>query len=169
MVPIPAFAVGYALVLAAGFTIAAALLLLAAVFFLRAKRLQNRRDWQQRIHQVCGEAKAIVDLTTPIDPSSEPLTTSALGSVVERINHLDQRLIPLGTVARDQRTVEAIEDLRRVALSLSAALDAERALRIAGSKKANTSRSVSVTRIAKRSAEMNLVAGELLWLTETVT
>lgn len=146
--------------------VAAGLLCAAAVIGLRSRRLQQRRDREQRLKEICGEAKTIVDLTTPT-AGCEPLTTPALRSLMDRIQQLDRRLMGLLASTSDQRSVEAIEDARLVAVSLGAALEAERSLRVETADDSPWRRAESLARISRRSAELDLTATKLLWIAET--
>jgi cob(I)alamin adenosyltransferase len=114
----------------------------------------------------CQEARTIVDLTTPVDSGSTMPDTIVLSEVTRRIHHLDRRLQELAGENLPARTLESIEDVRRVASSLAAALDAERSLRLGNHETAAAHRARSAQRIAERSYELNAAVEELQWLVE---
>jgi hypothetical protein len=68
---------------------------------------------------------------------------------------LDAQLSRLVRSSDDGRLVEALAETRHVALSLEAALDCERTLRVHGDT-AEAQRSASLNRIRRRSAELDL-------------
>lgn len=143
------------------------LALIAALWWLRQSGLSWTDGRQERIQVVCEEARTIVDLTTPVDDQSALPDTATLSALVRRIHHLDARLRHIAVSERSARVVEAIEDVRRVASSLAAALDAERSLRLGSPKHSVSHRARSSERIAERSAELDAAADELHWLVET--
>ncbi|MGI9612149.1 MAG: hypothetical protein ACR2QO_04515 [Acidimicrobiales bacterium] len=142
-------------------------LAVVAAWWLRGRGLRWADSRQERIQLVCEDAKAVVDLATPIDHMSALPDTVTLSALMKRIHHLDARLRPLAANERSARVTEAIEDVRRVAGSLAAALDAERSLRLSSPKGATPQRARSSARIAERSAELDAAADELQWLVQT--
>lgn len=153
---------------AAGLLVIATGLLFGASFIgLRSRKLQVRRDRARRLTDACSEAKTIVDLMTPATARHEPVTTAALRSLADRVQRLDGRITPLAASSTDGRVVEALEDLHLVAISLGAALDAERSLRVEAEADSPSRRADSLLRMQQRSAELDLAATKLLWLVET--
>lgn len=148
------------------FVTALLLLVVSTLLQYRRRVAKRRAHWELRVHEACGEASTIVDLTTPISSQLGPPSTVTLTAVGARLRRLDGRLLSISGQTSGSLVAEAIEDLRRVGLSLAAALNAERALRLGGSD-AVPSRAASLDRIAQRSAELNDAADELLWLVET--
>lgn len=138
-----------------------------AAWWLRQTSLRSVDDRQAQIQLVCEDAKAIVDLATPVDNTSALPETTTLSALVRRIHHLDARLRRLTASEASARVTEAIEDVRRVAGSLAAALNAERSLRLNSPKRATAQRARSSERIAERSAELDAAADELQWLAQT--
>ncbi len=147
--------------------LAAALVVVAVAWWLRegGHRLANGR--QERIRDVCEEARTIVDLATPVDAASALPDTVTLSALVKRIHRLDARLRHISAGGLSARVTEAIEDMRRVASSLAAALDAERFLRLSSPQDSGSHRARSCERIAERSAELDAATDELRWLVDT--
>ncbi|MGI9611960.1 MAG: hypothetical protein ACR2QO_03550 [Acidimicrobiales bacterium] len=153
---------------AAGLLVIATGLLFGASFILlQSRKLQMRRDRAQRLTDACSEAKTIVDLMTPATVRHEPVTTAALRSLADRVQRLDGRITPLAATCTDGRVVEALEDLHLVAISLGAALDAERSLRVETGTDSPSQRADSLLRMQQRSAELDLAATNLIWLVQT--
>ncbi len=152
-------AVSVILVVAAG--------VLAAVAgrqYRRTAALRSREAWEQQVHEVCGEAQTVVDLTAVEDLVAQ--SPSRLTSIQAHLSKLERTSRRLSGRATDPRVVEAIEDVRRVAVSLEAALAAERSLRAEGVQNTAAQRIGSSDRIAKRAAELKAAADELLWQVE---
>ena len=122
----------------------------------------NDATWHQQAHSVISEAKAIVDLTTPVGDDPYQPSTPILSAVTRRIDRLDQRLhrltlLPLREdLPGSARLTEAIGDLRRVGTSLGSALEAERSLRLGSAVRPLEEREQSARRITERSAELDL-------------
>ncbi len=121
----------------------------------------------ERVHMICEEARTIVDLVTLTDRTGELPSTATLSKVATRIRRLDGRLHRLRSVVLSDRILEAAEDMRRVLMSLSAALEVERAIRLGPEADRLTQRALSAERIAERAAELDLVTEELHWLSES--
>ncbi len=157
----------------AALLVAAGVFLLGALIFYIAGRRRrplagsdDTIDFGPLVRQAFTEARAIVDLTTPV--GDDLVSTPSLTATRSRIDHLDARLRKLATqLSTEERLTEAIADLRRAGDSLGSALEAERAQRLGAVQRNSDDRSASLSRIAERSAELNLAADELMWLAET--
>ncbi len=127
--------------------------------------LERRKRWESQVRLLCVEARTLVDLLTPGREATELPSTSAIAEVASRLRRLDGRLRPLAPQA-PTRVGEGIEDLQRVALSLGAALEAERAMRVRTESTSRSRQLASAHQIAERAAELDAAAQELLWLVE---
>lgn len=122
--------------------------------------------WEPEVRQACREAKTIVDLVTPTGEGTGPPSTVALTEVATRLRHLDGRLDQVPTRV-PPRVGEAVEDLRRVSLSMGAALDAERTIRLDADRYGRTRHRSATRLVIERSAELDMVVREVLWLVDT--
>ncbi len=129
--------------------------------------------WRRLARNVLGEAKEIVDLTTPAGVESLQPSTSTLGTVTRRIDRLDQQLHRLTSLPgfradpSSSRLAEATMDIRRVGTSLGSAIEAERSLRVGSTDRPSDEREQSARRIVERSVELDLAADEFEWLIES--
>ncbi len=98
----------------------------------------------------------IVDLLTPASPNDEPRPTTNLTSVAQRLRYLNGRLVRVDTTPFGPHAGEAIEEMRHMSVSVSTALNAERALRIEESMTPSGSTRHSDDRIAKRVSELDM-------------
>jgi hypothetical protein len=105
----------------------------------------------------------IVDLTTIEEVSSGAMPTVSLTAIAGRIDSLDAQLSRLVLASDGGRLTEALAEMRHVALSLEAALDCERTLRVSG-ETSEPQRSASLNRIGRRSAELDLAVRSVSWL-----
>jgi len=131
---------------------------------LRSRAAEKAREQtERRLKGACREALTIVDLTTIEEVSSGAMPTVSLTAIAGRIDSLDAQLSRLVLASDGGRLTEALAEMRHVALSLEAALDCERTLRVSG-ETSEPQRSASLNRIGRRSAELDLAVRSVSWL-----
>lgn len=145
--------------------------LVGALLWFRAGRRaadeQSAADHERDMMEVFSRAQSIIDLTTPSADTAGLPPTPVLSSVKHNLDRLDTKLGQLGRETERPRIAEAIVDLRRVGSLLSSAIDVERSLRVGLEPRSEVELRASRERIARRVAELDLAAEELIWLADS--
>ena len=142
-----------------GASIATVLIVEAAVRSLRTRRVVANPHLASDLDDLARQGLMIVDLLAESqhDLSASSVPTNTLATAAQRSSELAAGLSRYESRAYRPRTVEAVADMRQVALRLGAALDAECTRRGLGPSDAES----GMPQLARRVAELDLAAREL--------
>lgn len=119
-------------------------------------------SWRRRICTTTAvDRTLLVGLLTPASPDCGSRPTTSLTSVAQRLRCLHDRRVRVHAMPRGTRLREVIEEMHYVSVSLTAALDAERALRINRSATTSDQARQSPERIARRTSELDMATREV--------
>ncbi len=122
---------------------------------------------RQRLETACRESLAVVDLLAHDDSKPVDLTPTTASSIGERLRLVSEQLSGVDVSSLSASVEDAVDDLRHVSISLSAALDADRSLRFGSTETDSGDQAISSNRVAARSTELDLAARSLITLTGT--